>query len=364
VNNTKPFRFTRVAVVALLLSFMAACSDDTTGPQFQLTPENTADIMEQVVTDFFEGNEGASSMMYLGEPILQALSGGPLLNASPPAEVAGGIPNHLLSNPAYLAAANLPDIFEGVTFVWDEQRNGYMPSERSGAPTTGVRFIIYAVNPITGLPVTPVVDNEIGYLDITDSGVWPSIHIGFDVVIGTATMIHADVTGNFGESSMWLDFDGYFSDGTDQLIFDLYAIEDMTHSGIEFGLRYGNFEASWVINYVQEVITQDVTFSDGTNTLAFALDLEYQLVGQDWVYVILAGSGIALNGDDVAVIEGWIGEDTIQITITNALGDPLTAAQLAALEDAFEALEGLGEFMEGMLQFAAELAWLGAPVAG
>jgi hypothetical protein len=297
-------------------------------------------------------------MEFLGEAMLSALYGGPLVNASPPADFGGGIPSHLLS-PVYLAGANIPEIFQGVTFVWDEELIGYVPSELPGAPTSGVRFIIYAVNPITGIPETPL--NEIGHLDIIDSSTWPTIAITLDVVIGNVSMIYANVTGNFGETSAWLDFDGYLSDGTEQLTFELYAIEEMDHYALEFGLTYGNFEASWVLDYAQETTTQEVTFSDGTNTLVFSLGLEYQLVGEDWVYVILEGSGITFNGDEVAIIEGWIGYDTMQITVTNAVGDPLTAAELAALEDAFEAIEGLGEFMEGMLQFAAELAYIGAP---
>lgn len=361
MNNTKPYRFTRVAVVALLLSFMAACSDDTTGPQIQLTPETTADLMEQVVADFFEGNTGAISMEYLGEHILDALWGGPALNASPPSDFADGIPSHLL-NPVYLAGANLPEILQGVTFVWDTELVGYVPSEEPGAPSSGVRFIIYAVNPITGLPETPL--NEIGHLDIIDTSTWPTIAITLDVVIGNTSMIYADVTGNFGETSAWLDLDGFFSDGTEQVTFELYAIEDMTHYGLEFGLTYGNFEASWSMTYTEAAVTQEVVFSDGTNTLVFSLGLEWQQVDQTWAYVILEGSGVTFNGTDVAIISGWIDEDTVQITITNAAGDPLTAAELAALEDAFSAIEGLGVFMEGMLEFAAALAQLGAPVTG
>jgi hypothetical protein len=242
VNNTKPLRFTRVAVIALLLSFMAACSDDTTGPQVQLTPETTAEVMEQVVSDFFEGNQGAASMEYLGEHILDALWGGPALSASPPSDFAGGIPSHLL-NPVYLAGANLPEIFQGVTFVWDEELIGYIPSEEPGAPTSGVRFIIYAVNPITGLPESPL--NEVGHLDIIDTSTWPTIAITLDVVIGNVSMIYADVTGNFGETSAFIDLDGYLSDGTGQVTFDLRASFDQLSENFEFGLQYGNFEASW-----------------------------------------------------------------------------------------------------------------------
>jgi hypothetical protein len=362
VKTVTPFHFTRIAVIALLLSFMAAC-DDATGPEFQLDPESTATIMDQVVTDFFEGNEAATSLEYLGESVFQALGGGPLasagFHAAPSTELAGGIPNHLLSNPVYRAAAEIPDIYEGVTFVWDEVEEGYIASERTGAPLNGVRFILYAVNPVTGLPTTPL--NEIGYLDISDASTWPDIDITVEAVIGDATMIYVAVTGNFGETSAWLDFDGYLSDGTDQLTLDMYAIEALDSYSIEFGLGYGNFEASWSMSYTEMAVTLEVMFTDGTDTLVFSMTLEWQQVDQIWAYVITQGS-VTLSGTEIALIEGWIGEDTIQVTITNAVGDPLTPAELAALEDAFAAIDELSDFMEGMLEFAAELAWLGAPV--
>ena len=86
MKTAKPFWLTRVAVVGLVLSFLAAC-EDTTEPDFQLDPEGTEAAMEGVVADFFENNEAATSLMYLGESISQALGGGgPRLNASPPAE--------------------------------------------------------------------------------------------------------------------------------------------------------------------------------------------------------------------------------------------------------------------------------------
>ncbi len=348
----------RGSVVALLMSFMAGCGDDATGPQFQLTPESTAGVMEQVVADFFEGNDAAIAFEGLGASIIAALGGGPAvaLEAAP-----GEIPNPLLRLPEYGAAANIPVIFEGVTFEWDEQLGEYTPGERGGAPASGARFILYAVNPITGLPVTPVIDNEIGYLDITDASAWPTVDILLEAVVGNVTMIYADFAGNLGETSGWLDVDGYFSDGTEQLTFAISVIETTTDFSIEFEFVYGNFEASYYISESETSQTVQVTFTDGTNTLVFSLALEGQFVDQVWVEVILEGSGITLNGEAVAVIEGWIGSDQIQITITNAAGDPLTATELAALEDAFVAIESLEYLMVGFLQFAVEVAWLSAP---
>lgn len=364
MNTAKPSWLMRGAAVALLLSFMAACGDDATGPQFQLTPESTADVMEQVVADFFEGNDAVISFEQLGVAILTALGGGvnqtAAFETAPPGDVAAGIPKQLLRVPMYRAAANIPDIFEGVTFEWVEGLGEYTPGERAGAPANGARFILYAVNPITGLPVTPAIDNEIGYLDITDASAWPVVDILLEAVVGNVTMIYADFSGNLGETSGWLDVDGYFSDGTEQLTFAISVVETTTDFSIEFEFAYGNFEASYYISESETSETVQVAFSDGTNTLVFSLALEGQFVGDVWVDVVLEGSGVTLNGETVAVIEGWIGSDEVQITITNAAGDPLTAAELAALEDAFVAIESLDYLMVGFLQFAVEVAWLSA----
>ncbi|MGD2153988.1 MAG: hypothetical protein PVG79_12030 [Gemmatimonadales bacterium] len=353
MSTAKPFWFTRVAVVALLLSFMAACDDETTGPSFQLDPESTADLVEELAADFFVGNDAAGSMEYFGDYISMALGSGPLLSASPPAEVAGGMPDHLLRNPVYSGPATIPAEYEGVTFVWDDLDGVYVPSERLGAPANGVRFILYAVNPITGEPVTPVTENEIGYLDISDDSTWPNIDITVEAVIDDVTLIYAHVTGYFGETSAWLDLDGYFSDGNEQLLFDLYASESMTAFVFEFSLEYGDFEAIWEMTYTEAGLDVDVTFTDGTNTIIFSMSV---------VEDTITDGTITFNGEVVAIIEGYFYGEEADVTITNAEGDPLTAAELAALADVFEAMGDLSEFMDGMLEFAVGLAYLNEPI--
>ena len=52
----------------------------------------------------------------------------------------------------------------GKTFEYNG--TGYVPTDRTGAPSNGVRFIIYAVNPVTMQPVTPL--QEVGYVQLTD----------------------------------------------------------------------------------------------------------------------------------------------------------------------------------------------------
>jgi hypothetical protein len=62
------------------------------------------------------------------------------------------------------ASASIPSEIAGKTFEYNGSE--YVATERTGAPSNGVRFIIYAVNPITGQPVTPLA--EVGYVQVTD----------------------------------------------------------------------------------------------------------------------------------------------------------------------------------------------------
>lgn len=362
MKTTKPF-LARVAAIALVLSFFAAC-DESTEPEFQLDPETAAATVEYMVENFFEENAAAITLEYLGEAIFAALTGGappaPEFKASPSAAIAGGIPRHLLTNPIYSAVpARIPEAYEGVTFEWDEQEEGYVPSELTGAPANGARFILYTIYAATGLPATPL--NAIGYLDISDDTAWPNVDITLEAVISNTTLIYAEVTGLFGETSAWLDFDGYFSDGNDQLPYTMYASESETGYVLELVLQYGSFTVDYDFSDTEELIEIEATLSDGTNTLVYDFDLEWTQVGQDWVYAISEGSIVTFNGETVAIIEGYVSEDTVEVTITNAEGDPLTTAELAALEFVFEAMLELHEFFEGMLEFVGELAWLNAP---
>lgn len=53
----------------------------------------------------------------------------------------------------------------GKTYVWSPMAEGYRESQRTGAPGTGVRFLLYQLGP-SGRPSVPVV--EIGYVDVTE----------------------------------------------------------------------------------------------------------------------------------------------------------------------------------------------------
>ena len=54
------------------------------------------------------------------------------------------------------SAAAVPASYLGATFVWDETTHGYVQSDLAGAPSTGVRFLLYAVDPVTATSTSSI----------------------------------------------------------------------------------------------------------------------------------------------------------------------------------------------------------------
>lgn len=111
----------------------------------------------------------------------------------------------------------------GKTFRWDATARRYVHApERSGAPANGVRFLLYAINPVTH---EPLVDNEIGYADLTDVGLALANGFGLrlQVVSGTLTALDYTVVIQGTENAGSLGVSGFLSDGTTRLQFVIDA---------------------------------------------------------------------------------------------------------------------------------------------
>ena len=59
----------------------------------------------------------------------------------------------------------IPQVALGRTFEFDTIADRYAAGQRTGAPANGVRFVLYAVDPVTEALVFPLV--ETGYADLT-----------------------------------------------------------------------------------------------------------------------------------------------------------------------------------------------------
>lgn len=115
----------------------------------------------------------------------------------------------------------LPTPVLGATFVWSPITQGYVPApERTGAPANGVRFVLYAVNPVTK---QPVVDAEVGYADLTDEGASVPNRLAYRlrVVSGGVTYLDYAVVVDLGITGATVGVNGFATDGTTQLDFDI-----------------------------------------------------------------------------------------------------------------------------------------------
>ena len=165
-----------------MLAFAAACSNDSIGPAEITDPAATlADF--QAIGNVFTAQQlegygavsaylaasGVATSQLLGRvlrlttPDLSLLRGRTLENERRAAELRELVPSFSVTG---TQGPIIPDAVTGTTFEWNADSAGYVATAREGAPANGIRFIVYAIDPLTGDPVLPLV--ETGYVDIMD----------------------------------------------------------------------------------------------------------------------------------------------------------------------------------------------------
>ncbi len=169
------------AFAVLGIAFAAACSDSTSnnGPGTLVDPAATTAALASFDSAF--GSVALASFTSLSAfiaPTAALSRAGQILEATRPAPSEAGVSPEAgvvrrLSGLRALAASPLnpqglliPDTLYASIFAWDSAATAYTRSQTTGGPATGVRFILYAINPLTGtvaFPLTPV-----GQLDLLD----------------------------------------------------------------------------------------------------------------------------------------------------------------------------------------------------
>lgn len=339
MDKRKTFWFTRAAVFALSLAVFAACDDDTTGPDGDLDPATAAATMDEVVARFVTGNEALQSLSVFTNLIISAPLGPDIvpLSALPqPGDGLVGWADRLRSSVTQLggseAVANIPVAVLGSTFVYNPLTEQYeLDESRTDAPANGVRFVLYAVNPILLQPIEPL--QEIGYLDITDSSSLPTLTIGMEAVINEVPLIQMNVTGTYSETAADLSYTGFLSDGEGELEFGIDAEFSQDVMSLDFEASFGIYTVSLSFGGNELLSTGTITagISDADDAIEFTISVANDAI-QD-------GSGVTINGDPVAIISGTLENPTI----TNGIGDPLTEGELQALAQLFE---GIGHVFE------------------
>ena len=228
----------------------------------------------------------------------------------------------------------------GKTFVRNAETLEYEVSDRTGAPSNGVRFIVYTVNPISGQPVTPL--QEVGYADVEVTQTASAASVRIELVSGNVTYLDYTVGATASQTSATVNVSGFVSNGEDRVNFDLdIHVNSDNVLTFDYSLSVptrGNFrmdlEETWNSNTGAVTSSLELRGPHGTVTI----------VGN---WADNAGTyNVEVNGEPFATITVTQGSDPV---ITGADGQALTPEELQALQDIYQVFLGGFDFFEDLL---------------
>jgi hypothetical protein len=198
----------------LALGLLAAACKDSIGPKSLANPQATTAQMAALDTLFnvsaLNSFSTLSGNIAPSAPRLAALralarASNPLAGSSALRPYAKGLESaqmlrQLVPTLTSASTAGLfPPAVVGKTFEWNLTTAAYEPTARTGAPSNGVRFILYAVDPLSHLPVDPLV--EVGYVDLNDEGTANLAKVHVTVAGVGGTPVYVDYTVSLGATS-------------------------------------------------------------------------------------------------------------------------------------------------------------------
>jgi hypothetical protein len=220
----------------------------------------------------------------------------------------------------------IPPEFVGKTFVWNG--SAYVVSALTGAPSGGVRFLLYAVDPITGIPADPL--NQTGYVDLVDMSSGTTSAARVIVVSGTTTYVDYRVNVTATATSARVTVLGFITDGVTEATFNLRSV--LTNSGLSL---------TYSLDVPERDLSIDLTMTaTGTTPEASTIGVTLDMRGQNgWVrltgtFTATGGTlNVAINGAPFATITSTSGAEPV---ITGAEGQPLAPEELETLQLIFE----------------------------
>jgi hypothetical protein len=372
-------RFSIGGALALVV-LTAACSDNAVAPKSPADPQATAAELAALGTVFsaapLQSLSSVSSSVTPSAPAplaALALAGAtnPLHHSTRLEPYAGRIDaarvfSRLLRPEMSVnaAAALFPPALVGKTFEWDFTLQQYDTTARTGAPSNGVRFILYAIDPLTDLPAGPAPGTEVGYVDLKDEGSasQPKVHV---IVAGVGgAPVYVDYTVSLtsqSSSQVKISTAGYITNGAgspDSLRFSgaISATGSTTSVSVTEDVSFDvNSHDIHVRNW------QRVTLTQSGNTLAVSLRISFRFEHAGEV-VTLDGSLDATNAGDVsgtftAKVDGGLyatcsvtgSSNSYTLTCQGADADGLNADDNAALDALGQAASGVTSIFEGIL---------------
>ena len=318
-----------LAASALLL--FAACGKDSTSPD----TVNPVDLENSLntTTQIFQ-NAAFQSVSALSFSFPQFVAAGITIPSLSQLLKRSGARVRVARRPAPTAAiisgtqALFPSNVLGKTLEWDTAAGAYVVGTLTGAPTNGIRILLYVADDISGTPVKPL--SVLGYLELTDLSTPQVNQIGVLLKLASTTVAQYTVTAILGTTSGSVEAKGYMKDGTatHQVTFDLLdAVSPDTTFTFTNDLAGDDGGAIHVVIAAPPSGNDNVLarISKGGNSL------ELNVTGQIGNPLAALSGTVKFNGTAVANVAGGI----LNPTITGINGRTLTAAQTTALLSIF-----------------------------
>lgn len=333
----------------------AACSDNGTDPQGGEFDPVATDQAVQGLQNQLNGDSDMMVSLGLASQGLGFAGGAPLaIDRAPTPLSAKVVRNYAVVGGA--AEPVLPPELLGVTFEWSFAEGHYVPTARAGAPANGVTFILYAIDPITRVPVEPLV--ETGLLNLTDEGDASTTRIGIYAESGGTALVDYFIELSYtvvGQSdiSVTAAAEGFISDGQSFLDFTLSQGATLLGStntiqmDVVYSLSVRGQDVSVTVEMQGEfdfsgenpvdAATAHLRIQNGTEFVDFEMTLaaDNSLTG-----------AIQYNGSTVVAISGTEADPVF----TRADGEALTLEEVGALVELFDMLEDVFDVVEGLFE--------------
>jgi hypothetical protein len=325
-----------------LVAALAACSDSTGPEDYDPVAANS---LAETVLGALDGNDALVSLSVLG-PAMQLSAAGPVLSVMPFDPTGGSaataarlrdLRDVLPSFGSTGALALFPVDLLGATFVYNPDLGEYqIDPEATGAPADGVRFILYAVDPILHSVVLPL--NQVGYLDLIDVSTASADAVRIVAVVGDVTYIDYVASASVGTSSATISAEGFLFDGTDQVDFDMSITLTTSQFSVDYLLSTddGSIRLQAALSSEDESMTAELTLEGDGDTIVLEFTVGTSTVSGE----------IRYNGDVVVTVAGTPEAPTF----TKPDGTALT-------QDEIDALEAFGEIVDYLFDAFDNLLW-------
>jgi hypothetical protein len=348
------YRHTLRAFAAGVAVIAAACGDNPLGPAKPVDPIATTARVQSLPQSF---NSPVLQSFALAAPqspattrpltSLQALlsaagttmSARRALSAAESQRISAALVAALPQTSTAVTAAILPPEVLGKTYEWNTTSALYEATARAGAPTNGVRFILYNLDQFGA----PIVAEEIGYADLKDESTSATgrLHL---LVVGTTTgsdvtYLDYTVAGSATTTTANVTVVGYVTDGIHRLDFNCTVA--VTSTAVSADIHFDvNADNDHVRLRLKITPIGPITAPEGVRLdLTFRLQLDTEVItltGNDTT-TQTAESGsftVLVNQGIYATIKSTNGA----LTFTGGAGQELTADDYAALQAIFDAV--------------------------